>query len=119
MEPWERNVDAYRLATIAISIPTSDGTPVSVLEAMACEIPVIASDLPSLREWIINNENGLLVDPKDVQGLALLIQEILGDQKKQALFGKRGREIVDQRANHHVEMKKMEGLYLQLIEQVR
>ncbi len=118
MEPWERNVDTYRLASLAISIPSSDGTPISVLEAMACKVPVIASDLPSLREWIRHEENGLLVNHQDVQTLANLIQEILNDPAKQAIFGNQGREMVQQQANHQSEMKKVEYLYQQLIERI-
>ncbi len=119
MDPWERNVDTYRLASLAVSIPSSDGTPVSVLEAMACEVPVIASDLPSLREWINHDENGLLVNPQDVRALANLMLDVLGNPEKQAQFGKRGRAIVQQRANHHFEMEKMEVLYQQLIKQIK
>ena len=39
--------DLYRAADLVLSVPSSDGLPVSVLEAMACGTPVIASDLPA------------------------------------------------------------------------
>lgn len=115
LEPWERNVDTYRLADIAISVPASDGTPVSLLEAMACGLPVIASDLPSLREWITPGENGLLVPARDATALAEAVIGLLNDPARREDFGRRGRALVRQRADHHSEMSRMEALYASLL----
>ena len=53
----------YQASDIAVSIPSSDGMPVSVMEAMACGTALIASDLPNLSELIIHETNGLLIPP--------------------------------------------------------
>lgn len=114
IEPWERNADTYRMASVAVSVPDSDGTPVSVLEAMACGLPVIAGDLPSLREWITPGENGLLVPVRDARALADAILALLNDPARRAVFAQRGLETVRQRASHQIEMEKMEALYASL-----
>ena len=116
--PLPRYEDAaglYRLADVAVSVPSSDGTPVSVLEAMACGAPVVASDLPSLREWIRPGENGLLAPVRDVQALAQAIISLLADPQRRADFGQRNLEIIRQRADHDLEMGKMEALYAGLV----
>jgi glycosyltransferase involved in cell wall biosynthesis len=115
VEPWELIVGLYQAAQVAVSVPSSDGTPVSVLEAMACGVPVIASDLPSLREWIIPGETGILVPPNDSGALAEAIIQLLRDPALRKRIGAQSRRIVQERANHHTEMQKMEKLYLSLL----
>ena len=111
LERWEECVEIYRLADIIISVPISDGTPVSVLESMACGIPVIASDLPSLREWIKNGENGILVPTRDEQVLADAIIKLLKDANKRADIRNRNIDLIRLRANPQIEMEKMETIY--------
>jgi L-malate glycosyltransferase len=46
----DRMPDYFRAATVGISVPSSDGSPTSVWEGMACGLPMILSDLPQMRE---------------------------------------------------------------------
>jgi glycosyltransferase involved in cell wall biosynthesis len=78
-------------------------------------VPVIASDLPSLREWIIPGETGILVPPNDSGALAEAIIQLLRDPALRKRIGAQSRRIVQERANHHTEMQKMEKLYLSLL----
>lgn len=112
---YQDSVDIYRLAQVAISVPISDSTPISVLEAMACGAPVIASDLPSLREWITPGENGLLVPVGDAEALAQAIVDLLASPQRQAAFSQRNLDLIRQRADHDSEMGKMEALYARLV----
>ena len=45
-------IDAIQRCRVSVSVPTSDATSVSVLESMACGLPIIASDLPANRQWV-------------------------------------------------------------------
>lgn len=103
--------ELYRLADIAVSVPSSDGTPVSVLEAMACGAAPVVSDLPSLREWITDGENGLLVPVGDPEALAAAIVRLLQQPHLREQFRQRNQEIIHSRADHQIEMQKMEQLY--------
>ncbi|MEJ2636991.1 MAG: glycosyltransferase family 4 protein [Calditrichia bacterium] len=53
-----------------------DGTSISLLEAMAAGLPVIASDIPANRNWIRNDLSGLLVQVRDAQALAGAIERL-------------------------------------------
>ena len=108
--------ELYRIADVAVSVPLSDGTPLSVLEAMACGASVVVSDLPSLREWITGGENGLLVPVQDAGALAEAIIQLLRDPQQRAEFRRRNLGLIRERANHQVEMEKMETLYYTLLE---
>ena len=71
--------DLFRRAHVVVSPSTHDGTPNTLLEAMACGSFPIAGDLESLREWITPPLNGLLVDPRDPRALAEAIIQALKD----------------------------------------
>jgi glycosyltransferase involved in cell wall biosynthesis len=73
--------DLFRRSLISVSPTTHDGTPNTLLEAMACGCFPIAGDLESIREWIIHGQNGLLVDSRDPQALANAIVNALDDRE--------------------------------------
>ena len=76
----------YRRAAVLVSPSVHDGTPNTLLEGMACGCFPVAGDLESIREWIKNGENGLLIDATDVYRLAESIVSALKskDLRKQA-----------------------------------
>ncbi|WP_247826378.1 glycosyltransferase family 4 protein [Arthrobacter antioxidans] len=73
---------------------TSAVTPLKPVEAMACARPVVASDLPALREIISHGVTGLLVDPENPATLAAAIKHLMDHEEERTGFGARGREIV-------------------------
>ena len=104
------------MSDIFVSVPSSDSTPVSLLEAMACGLPVIVSDLPANREWVKDGWNGFIVPIKDSNVLAEAIIKLLRNEELQKLFGQRNYELINEKANHEKHMEKMEGLYQSLID---
>jgi glycosyltransferase involved in cell wall biosynthesis len=112
---WLEVLDTYRQATIAISLASTDSMPLSILEAMACGVPVIASDIPAIREWITDQENGLLVDPKDSPSLARGIIHLLSHPEVCAAFREYNIRLVSEHANRQREMERMEKLYQDLL----
>ncbi len=111
IEPWERMVDYYRLATVVVSVPSSDSTSASLLEALACGTPIVASNLPATREWIVDGVNGTLVPARDRDRLAEALIDLLNDAHKRALFASRSLVQVQEKADHNLEMNKMLRLY--------
>lgn len=99
------NAKWYSQAKIYISIPESDGAPVSLLEAMRCGAVPVVSDLPANREWIKNGENGLLV--KNVN-LPFLAETLQLDQQHVAALNKK---LIDERADATVCRKNFLTLY--------
>jgi glycosyltransferase involved in cell wall biosynthesis len=69
----------FRRAAVSVSPSTHDGTPNTLLEAMACGCFPVAGDLPSIREWVTDGENGLLIDPRDERSLAAAVLRALDD----------------------------------------
>jgi glycosyltransferase involved in cell wall biosynthesis len=69
-------------------------TPLKPLEAMAMGIPVVASDLPALREMLGGGERGLLFESEDVAGLARQAALLLGDAQRRREIADRARAWV-------------------------
>ncbi|MGJ9402580.1 glycosyltransferase family 4 protein [Arthrobacter sp. KK5.5] len=73
---------------------TRSVTPLKPVEAMASCRPVVASDLPALREMVVPGINGLCVPPGDPAALAAAIGQLLDDGELRANMGFAGRAMV-------------------------
>ena len=84
--PHMQMADVYRRASVLVSPSVHDGTPNTLLEGMASGCFPVAGDLESIREWITDGENGLLIDATDPFRLAESIVKALKskDLRKQA-----------------------------------
>ena len=78
-----------------------EGTPRTVLEAMAMGRPVITTDAPGCRETVIEGDNGFLVPVKSVDALAEAMQKFIDDPKLAIRMGKRSREIAEEKYDVH------------------
>jgi glycosyltransferase involved in cell wall biosynthesis len=104
----------YQLSDVVLSIPSTDGTPVSVMEAMACGKPVVSTDLPPLREFISDGRNGWLVPVREIHLLAERTIQLLEQPELAKEFGQLAHQTVAEKANTATEMQRMETLYNQL-----
>jgi len=85
-----------------------EGTPRSLLEAMACGLPIVATDVPGCREVVRNGDNGLLVPPRDPQALADALRRLINDPELRASMGARSRQrAVDEFSAEHVIERTM------------
>ena len=72
-----------------------EGLGVSLLQAAASGIPIIANSVGGIPEIVKHGENGYLLPPGDIEILASRVIEILGDQSKLRRMGMKGRELVE------------------------
>ena len=103
-------------ADIFISTATSDGTPVSVLEAMSTELPCIATRVGGVPEWIVDGENGLLIPPGDPEALSRAILTLAADPLLRRRLGAKARETVREKGDWGRLMIQVEDDYKRLIE---
>jgi glycosyltransferase involved in cell wall biosynthesis len=89
----------YRGANLYISASHSDGTSISLLEAMACGLPVLVSDIPGNREWVTPGQNGWLFRDGDVQALSQAILHALDNRARLPEMGHNARKIAEQQAD--------------------
>jgi len=102
---------------IYLAVTHSDSTSVSMLEAMACGLFPIVTDLPANREWIESGVNGLLVPPDDEVALAQAIVRAAQDPQWRENAGRQNRQAIARRANWHENMAQVAQAYQALIAQ--
>lgn len=112
--PAERLPDVYRAADVVVSLASSDSSPRSVWEALACERPVVVSDLPWARDELAHGR-GLLV-PLDAGLVADAIERVLSDDALAARLGAAGRELALVELDPGACGARIDRLYRALVE---
>lgn len=90
--------------------------PLSILEAMACERPVVATRVGGIPELLRGDGRGLLVTPGDVEALGAALGHTLGDPKLARDMGLRGRRWVHERFLDEDVGRSLEAVYASLAE---
>jgi glycosyltransferase involved in cell wall biosynthesis len=89
----------YRSADLYLSASHSDGTSISLLEAMACGKPALVSDIPGNREWVTAGENGWWFPDGSAEALAEAIIEAAELRSQLPGMGRAARCTAEQRAD--------------------
>lgn len=97
-----KDVRPYIEACIVYCLPSyREGTPRTVLEAMAMGRPIITSDAPGCRETIVDGEQGYLVPVRDVKALAARMSQLAEDRSLAEKFAKAARERAEEKYDVH------------------
>jgi L-malate glycosyltransferase len=105
----------FRAADIYISCSRSDGTSVSLLEAMATGLPAVVTDLAANREWITSGENGWLAKPDSPDDFADCILRAARLSPEQRMrFAENSQRIVEERADWDRNFPQLLTMYEQL-----
>ncbi len=91
--------DWYRDADIYISPSHVDGSSVSLMEALACGLPCLVSDIPGNKEWVTEGENGWLFRDGDADHLAEKILMVISKREKLSEIGRAARRSAEMRAD--------------------
>jgi len=86
----------YRQADLFVTATTWEGMPNTVLEAMACGLPVVASRASGLEELVREGVNGYLVDINDPVTLADRLAELIDNPYERQRMGKESRKVAEQ-----------------------
>jgi glycosyltransferase involved in cell wall biosynthesis len=113
LTPYEMAA-VYRRSQVMVSPSTHDGTPNTLLEALACGCFPVAGDLESIREWIKPGHNGLLIDPDRPQHLADAIIEGLLNGELRRNAHTINQTLIEERADSERVMPAVEDFYRQI-----
>jgi glycosyltransferase involved in cell wall biosynthesis len=100
---WQRNLPAvYGRWAVLVAPSLYEGLPLSVLEAMAAGLPVVATRAGGVPEAVEHGRTGLLVPPGDPRALAAACERLLADDRLRSAMGEAGRRRV---AEHFTESR--------------
>ena len=112
-KPNEQMPFYLNAADVYISASLSDGTSLSLLEAMACGLGMVLSDLPAIREWA-GESNSLLVPRKNPDAIADALNKYYEKRKLVIDHGNKNMEIASQRADWNKNYNKLKEIYTSL-----
>lgn len=101
----------YAQADIVVLPSYREGTPRSLLEAAACGLPLVASDVAGCKEICRHGMNGLLVPARDPRKLAEAIQHLAGDPDKRRSFGAYSRHLAESEFSEAKVLRETLALY--------
>ncbi|MBE0425114.1 MAG: glycosyltransferase family 4 protein [Nitrospirae bacterium] len=93
----------------------NEGVPQSILQAMAMERPVVASDAGAIKEVVINGVTGFLIEPKNPGQIAEKVIELYKNPGLMAKFKKEARLLIEKGYSLEKMLEKIELLYRQLL----
>jgi glycosyltransferase involved in cell wall biosynthesis len=104
-EPW------YRIADLAVLSSLSEGSPNALLEAMATNIPIVATDVGGVPEIVRHEESALLVRPGDPESMCAAMARLLTQPELAERLKKRSRQLILERHEPEARMRKLVSIY--------
>jgi glycosyltransferase involved in cell wall biosynthesis len=102
-------------ADLFVLSSVSEGISLTLLEAMAAGLPVVATDVGGNREVVAHRETGLLVPPRSPEALAAAMLRLVRDPATARRMGAAGRERVEKQFDLRRVVQTYERLYLSLL----
>lgn len=113
---WRSDISAL-LSDVDVVVLTSrnEGTPVALIEALACARAVVSTDVGGVRSVVQHEQSGLLVPAGDAMALATAVTDLLASPERRTKYGEFGRQYVRSRFSHERLLSDMALLYEDLI----
>lgn len=107
----------YLSASDIFVLPSyNEGLPVSIIEAMACALPVISTNVGGISEIVTNGVSGVITDVKNVGLLTKAIEKLLKDPGLMKQFGSAGRAIVEKRFSWERSANNLYNAYIETMD---
>ena len=115
--PYNQVSNYHNMMTVSVFVSVSDSESfgVSVIEASACEKPVIVSNVGGLPEVVEDGVTGIVVPSKDIESIANTIEKLVMNNKLREKMGKAGRKRVEMLYNWYDNVEQMIGIYKSIL----
>jgi glycosyltransferase involved in cell wall biosynthesis len=103
--------DVFALACVVASTGDRDGIPVAIMEAMACELPVVSTTVAGVPELVRDGDSGLLVPPRDSGAFADALQRLIDAPEERRTMGRVGRSIIVEAFDTRAGVAQMKSIF--------
>ena len=109
--PPARLAEHYSTADVICLPSRREGMPLALLEGMAFGLPALATPVGGIADFVVSGENGLLVEPGDVEGLADCIRRLASDAGLRRRLGEAARSRVEATAGDKELVRRWQQVY--------
>jgi colanic acid/amylovoran biosynthesis glycosyltransferase len=106
-----RNGDIYALPCVWAKDGDVDGLPQMLMEAMACGVPAISTNLVGIPDLIVNGKTGLLIEPNDADQLADALQRLIENPTEASRMAAAGRSAILDKFEINEALKPLAALF--------
>jgi glycosyltransferase involved in cell wall biosynthesis len=106
-----RASDALVMPSVVAPNGLMEGIPVTLMEAMAVELPVIATRISGIPELVRSGDTGLLVEQRDAAQICDAILDVASDHAAAVERARRGRALVEQEYSLRTNVSRLEALF--------
>ena len=111
----EAKKDYLRISDLFVFPTYFEGQPVSVLEAMAYQCGIVATNVGGIPQMVEPGQTGLLIKPKDPEGLKSALEKLLSDPELCECLGKNARAKVQKEFSIEKSLQELIKIYQQLV----
>ncbi len=111
----EAKKDCLRISDLFVFPTYFEGQPVSVLEAMAYQCGIVATNVGGIPQMVEQEQTGLLIEPKDPEGLKSALEKLLSDPELCERLGKNARAKVQKEFSIEKSLQELIKIYQQLV----
>jgi glycosyltransferase involved in cell wall biosynthesis len=112
----EELVNYYNRLDVYVALSRSESFGVAVLEASACELPVLVSNVGGLPEVVVNEKTGYIIPPEDPEKAAEVLSKLIGDDQLRKRMGHEGRQWVQANYSWDRNVDKMMTVYREMLD---
>jgi glycosyltransferase involved in cell wall biosynthesis len=107
----EQKTELLEKSDILVLPSYNEGLPMAILEAMSYGLPIVSTPVGGIPEAIKPNENGFLVNPGNIQGLADCLETLIKDPTLRRKMGRNNQQLIHDKFSLHSLMVILEDLY--------
>jgi glycosyltransferase involved in cell wall biosynthesis len=120
MTSWIKDIATFNAGMDIICLTSkNEGTPVSLIEAQAAGIPIIATNVGGIKDVILEDKTGYIVDKDDIDGFAKKLTELIENENKRQLMSQKGWLFVEDKFQYPNLIKNMDEYYKSLLKEMK
>lgn len=113
---WIKDIGTFNAGMDIMCLTSNnEGTPVSLIEAQAANIPVVSTDVGGVRDVVLDGETGFVVPKRSVEKFSEKLLLLVEDEKKRKKMSQNGWAFVEQKFHYTTLVKNMESYYRKLL----
>jgi glycosyltransferase involved in cell wall biosynthesis len=120
MTSWIKDIATFNAGMDIICLTSkNEGTPVSLIEAQAAGIPIIATNVGGIKDIILKDKTGYIVDKDDIDGFSEKLWELIENENKRQLMSQNGWSFVEEKFQYPNLIKNMDEYYKSLLKEMK